>query len=78
MASDGWRRWWAPLACVAAGAGVGVVIGGGLAPRVYDWTTEWNIDAPLAGVYEAMSRSEDFFEGSRAFVEKREPRWKGQ
>lgn len=61
MASDGWRRWWAPLACVAAGAGVGVVIGGGLAPRVYDWTTEWNIDAPLDVVYEALSRSENAF-----------------
>lgn len=61
MVSERWRRWWAPLACVAAGAGVGVVIGGGLAPRVYDWTTEWNIDAPLDVVYEALSRSENSF-----------------
>lgn len=61
MASEGWRRWWPALVGAAAGMGAGVVIGGGLAPRIYDWTTEWNIDAPLAEVYEAMSRSENSF-----------------
>jgi hypothetical protein len=61
MASEGWRRWWPALAGLAAGVGAGVVIGGGLAPRIYDWTTEWNIDAPLEEVYEAMSRSENSF-----------------
>lgn len=61
MASDGWRRWRPALAGLAVGMGAGVVIGGGLAPRVFDWTTEWNFDAPLEEVYEAMSRSENSF-----------------
>ena len=60
MASDG-RRWWALVGAVAAGVGAGVVIGGGLAPRVYDWETEWNIDAPLADVYVALSGAENTF-----------------
>lgn len=42
----------------AAGAGVGVVIGGGVAPRLYDWETVWTIDAPVADVYEVMRRTE--------------------
>ena len=29
-------------------------------------------------IFEAMNNSEDFFEGSRAFMEGREPRWKGR
>lgn len=61
MASDGRQRWWALLGGVAAGVGAGVVIGGGLAPRIYDWTTEWNIDAPLADVYAALSGSDNTF-----------------
>ena len=59
MASDGQRRWWALAGAAAAGMGVGIVIGGGLAPRLYDWTTEWNVDAPLADVYAVMSHAED-------------------
>lgn len=58
MARDEQRRWWALAGAAAAGMGVGIVIGGGLAPRLYDWTTEWNIDAPLADVYAVMSHAE--------------------
>lgn len=29
-------------------------------------------------IFEQMTRSSDFFEGSRAFIERREPRWKGE
>ena len=57
----GLRRWWGPLGGAVAGAGLGIVIGGGLAPRIYDWTTEWNVDAPLADVYAIMSRSDSDF-----------------
>jgi hypothetical protein len=61
MASNHSQRWGALLGVAAAGVGVGIVIGGGLGPRVYDWTTEWNIDAPLADVYAVMSRAENTF-----------------
>lgn len=56
MTSSRNSPWWA-----LAGVAAGVVIGGGLAPRVYDWATEWTLDAPLADVYAAMSRSENSF-----------------
>lgn len=54
-------RWLAPLGAAVAGVGVGYILGGGLAPCLYDWTTEWNIDAPLVDVYAAMSNSENTF-----------------
>ncbi|HET9109442.1 MAG TPA: hypothetical protein VFN78_01330 [Ktedonobacterales bacterium] len=55
------RRWWMPLGGALAGAGLGIVIGGALAPRIYDWTTEWSVDAPLADVYAVMSRADSDF-----------------
>jgi hypothetical protein len=61
MAGDERRRWWALAGVAAAGVSVGIVIGGGLAPRLYDWTTEWNVDAPLADVYAVMTRSDNTF-----------------
>jgi hypothetical protein len=61
MVGDARRRWWTLAGVAAAGVGAGIVIGGGLAPRVYDWTTEWNVDAPLADVYAVMSGSENSF-----------------
>lgn len=61
MSSHGRRRRWALLGAAAAGTGAGVVIGGSLAPRVYDWETEWTIDAPLADVYAALSGSDNAF-----------------
>lgn len=57
----GAHRGWGLLASAVVGVGVGIVIGGGIAPRIYDWTTEWNVDAPLADVYALMSRSESGF-----------------
>lgn len=59
MASERAMRWLGPLAAGAVGAGVGAMYGGGRLPRVYDWTTEWNIDAPLSDVYRVMSAHDD-------------------
>jgi hypothetical protein len=61
MVGDERRRWWTLAGVAAAGVGAGIVIGGGVAPRIYDWTTEWNIDAPLADVYAVMSGAENTF-----------------
>jgi hypothetical protein len=38
---------------------VGAVFGGGRLARLYDWTTEWNIDAPLPEVYRVMSTHDE-------------------
>ncbi len=61
MRSSESTRWLATLGVATAGAGVGFILGGGLAPRIFDWTTEWNIDAPLADVYAVMSGGENSF-----------------
>jgi hypothetical protein len=46
------------LGAGVVGMGVGAVIGGGLLPRLFDWESVWTIDAPLADVYERMSRTD--------------------
>lgn len=51
--------WIRPLTCAAIGLGVGAILGGGKLVRVYDWQTEWTIDAPLATVYQVMTRPEE-------------------
>jgi hypothetical protein len=55
------QRRLALLGAAAAGVGAGIILGGGWAPRIFDWTTEWNIDAPLPDVYALMAGGENSF-----------------
>lgn len=41
------------------GLGVGLLIGGSRLVRVYEWDTEWQIDAPLSDVYRVMTTPHD-------------------
>ena len=54
-----WKVVAAPLAGAALGFAVGAIIGGGRLVRIYDWTTEWNIDAPRAEVFRILSAPEE-------------------
>src|ERR1700693_5790658 len=51
--------WIRPLTFAAIGLGVGAVLGGGKLVRVYDWQTEWMVDAPLSTVYSVMTKPEE-------------------
>jgi uncharacterized protein YndB with AHSA1/START domain len=53
-----WRRL-RQLGLAALGFSAGAVFGSGYLVRVYDWETEWNIDAPLAEVYRVMTTPEE-------------------
>lgn len=55
------QRRLALLGAATAGVGAGIILGGGWAPRIYDWATEWNIDAPLADVYALMASNDNTF-----------------
>ena len=59
MTSTRAKRWLSLLAAGAVGAGIGAIFGGGRLPRMYDWKTEWNIDAPLPEVSRVMSNTSD-------------------
>lgn len=52
-------HWVRPLALAALGFGAGAIFGGGKLVRVYDWQTEWTIDAPLASVYQVLSTPQE-------------------
>ncbi|GAC1300083.1 MAG: hypothetical protein NVSMB27_40430 [Ktedonobacteraceae bacterium] len=52
-------NWIRPLALAALGFGAGAIFGGGKLVRVYDWETEWTIDAPLSTVYQALTTPEE-------------------
>jgi uncharacterized protein YndB with AHSA1/START domain len=47
------------LGLVAAGFAAGALVGGGRLARVYDWTTEWTLDAPRAEVFAVLNRPEE-------------------
>ena len=57
--SGRWKSVAAPLVGAAVGFAVGAIIGGGRLVRIYDWTTEWNIDAPRAEVFRILSAPEE-------------------
>jgi uncharacterized protein YndB with AHSA1/START domain len=52
-------HWVRPLALAALGFGAGAIFGGGKLVRVYDWQTEWTIDAPLSTVYQVLTTPEE-------------------
>jgi len=55
MAQQGQKgRGWLPLALGAAGLAVGVVLGGALAVKELEISTEWEIDAPPDEVFRAL------------------------
>ena len=59
MSRDKNTNWVRPLTLAALGFGAGAIFGGGKLVRVYDWQTEWNIDAPLSTVYKALTTPEE-------------------
>lgn len=54
-ASGSWKSVVGPVVWWAAGFVGGAIIGGGLLPRIYDWTTEWTVDAPRAEVFRILN-----------------------
>jgi uncharacterized protein YndB with AHSA1/START domain len=59
MSRDKTNNWTRPLALAALGFGAGAIFGGGKLVRIFDWQTEWNIDAPLSLVYKALTTPEE-------------------
>ena len=59
MSRDKHKNWPGALALAALGFGVGVIVGGGKLVRVYDWRTEWTVDAPLGVVYKVWTTQEE-------------------
>lgn len=57
--SERWKRFVAPLAGAVVGFAVGAIVGGGKLVRIYDWTTEWTIDAPRSEVFRVLSTPEE-------------------
>ncbi|GAC1434506.1 MAG: hypothetical protein PVS3B3_09370 [Ktedonobacteraceae bacterium] len=52
-------KWRGLLVGAVIGFGTGVVFGGSKLVQVYDWTTEWLLDAPLAAVYKVLTTPEE-------------------
>ena len=59
MSRDKNTNWIPPLVLAALGFGAGAIFGGGKLVRVYDWQTEWTIDAPPSLVYKVLTTPEE-------------------
>lgn len=59
MSKGKWAQWRGLLVGAVVGFGAGAVFGGGRLVRVYDWETEWLLDAPLATVYKLLTTPEE-------------------
>lgn len=54
-----WKGAVVPLAGAAVGFAVGAIVGGGRLVRVFDWTTEWNVDAPRSEVFRILNSPDE-------------------
>ncbi len=52
-------HWGRLFAGAVAGFGAGAIFGGGLLVKVYDWKTEWLLDASLPTVYHVLTTPEE-------------------
>jgi uncharacterized protein YndB with AHSA1/START domain len=52
-------NWIVVLVSAVLGFSVGAIFGGGRLVRIYDWETEWMIDAPLPVVYKVLTTPEE-------------------
>ena len=52
-------NWIVVLVSAVLGFCVGAIFGGGRLVRIYDWETEWMIDAPLPLVYKVLTTPEE-------------------
>ena len=52
----------ASLAGAAVGFAAGAIFGGGRLVRIFDWTTEWNVDAPRSEVYRILTTPEEQYQ----------------
>jgi uncharacterized protein YndB with AHSA1/START domain len=59
MNGVGSAGWVAALAGAVVGGAVGAVIGGGRLVRTYDWSTDWQVDAPPAEVFAVLTTPEE-------------------
>ena len=52
-------NWIVALVSAVVGFSVGAIFGGGRLVRIFDWETEWMIDAPLPLVYKVLTTPEE-------------------
>jgi uncharacterized protein YndB with AHSA1/START domain len=59
MSGIGGASWLLALGSAAVGGVVGAVIGGGRLVRTYDWSTDWNVEAPPHEVFAVLTTPEE-------------------